>query len=70
MVSDSYILIPNHIIVNKEAVGGSQATKESIPVEAANTSTVSFTDSSTAILLSPIYQGVPTTTAGALDCSI
>ena len=70
MVSDSYILIPNHIIVNKEAVGGSQATKESIPVEAANTSTVSFTDSSTAILLSPIYQGVPTEIAGVFDSAI
>ena len=37
-VSVSHIRIPNHTIVNIEAVGGNQAAKDSKPVEAAATS--------------------------------
>ena len=48
-VLDSYILMPNHIIVNKLAVGGNQAAKESMPVDAASTSSVSFDCSSSII---------------------
>ena len=40
--------MPNQTIVNRDAVGGNQATRDNSPVEAATISTVSFTDSCTA----------------------
>ena len=42
--------MPNQTIVNRDAVGGNQATRDNSPVEAANISTVSFTDSSITII--------------------
>jgi len=38
--------MPNHTIVNNDAVGGNQAANEKIPVDAASTSNVSFDCSS------------------------
>ena len=45
MVSDSYILMPSQTIVNKEAIGGSQAAKVITAVDAAAMSTTSLPDS-------------------------
>ncbi len=42
IVFDSYILIPNHTMVNNEAVGGNHAANAKIPVEAAAISTTSL----------------------------
>ena len=36
--------MPNQIMVNREAVGGSQAARDSSPVDAAATSITSFSD--------------------------
>ena len=61
--------MPNHTIVNNDAVGGNQAANEKIPVDAASTSNVSFDCSSTS-LTSFIYFLFNGTVVTALSTTI